>query len=357
MTNGVKVNNVQQSLDTPEREADFDRRRAAGHETEYRRNRRQWHENPERHLVEDYPLHVDLELSSACNLKCPMCPTVTEMYKTNVDLMLMKYDLFKKVVDEIGPAGVYSIRVSWVGEATMHKQFIEAIKYAKSKGVKEVSTLTNGYRLSDPGFCDQIVESQLDWITVSIDGVDATYEKIRKPITFPQIQQGLRNLKEARARAGSLKPGIKIQGVWPAVKENPDRYMTVFTPLTDMIFTNPLIDYHHNDTDIEYVPNFTCYQPFQRLVIRSNGEAVMCSNDDMGQVVVGDARTQTVREIWHGERMERIRKDHIGHRALETIDVCKRCYVPRARVFEEATVLGRKVRIENYKGRRQEVGK
>jgi len=192
---------------------------------------------------------------------------------------------------------------------------------------------------------------------VSIDGVDEVYEAIRMPITFADIQQGLKNLKEARARLNKIKPAIKIQGVWPAVKQNADRYMEVFTPITDLIFTNPLIDCHHHDEDVEYVLNFTCYQPFQRLVVRSNGEAVMCSNDDMGQIVIGDTRTQTVHEIWHGERMNQIRKDHIEHKALEKNPVCKRCYVPRVREFEEATVQGRKVMIENYKGRQQIIGK
>ncbi|MBI3553495.1 MAG: radical SAM protein [Elusimicrobia bacterium] len=353
----VKVNNVQQSLDTPEREADFNRRRAAGHESEYQKNRREWFENPDKRLVADYPLHVDLELSSACNLTCPMCPTVTDYYKANVDLQLMKFDLFKKLVDEIGPNGVYSIRVSWVGESTMHKRFIDCIKYAKAAGIKEVSTLTNGYKLMAPEFCDQVVESQLDWITVSVDGVDKVYEDIRKPITFKDIQLGLKNLKEARERAGSLKPGIKIQGVWPAVKQNADKYMDVFTPITDLIYTNPLIDYLHNDKDIEYVPQFTCYQPFQRLVIRSNGDAVMCSNDDMGHTVVGDANTETVHEIWHGKRMGEVRRMHIEQRATSENAVCARCYVPRAREFEEAVVKGRKVFIEGYKGRTQVIGK
>ena len=353
----VKVNNVQQSLDTPEREWDFNRRRAAGHEAEYAQNRREWFENPEKRLVADYPLHVDLELSSACNLTCPMCPTVTDAYKENVELKLMKYELFQKVIDEIGPKRVYSIRVSWVGESTMHKRFIDCIKYAKAKGIKEVSTLTNGYKLTAPVYCEQIVDSQLDWITISVDGVDSVYESIRKPITFAQIQQGLKNLKQARDRRSSLKPGIKIQGVWPAVKKNADRFMEVFTPLTDMIFTNPLIDYLHNDSGIEYVPEFTCYQPFQRLVIRSNGEAVMCSNDDMGHNVVGDANDETVHQIWHGEKMAAVRKLHIEHRAVKENVVCARCYVPRAREMEEAVVNGRTVFIEGYKGRTQEIGK
>ena len=31
-------------------------------------------------LLEDYPLLVDLETVSRCNLSCPMCPTVTKEF-------------------------------------------------------------------------------------------------------------------------------------------------------------------------------------------------------------------------------------------------------------------------------------
>lgn len=355
----MKVNNVQQSIDTEEREAVFNQKRAFGHDEAYLKNRKDWNELPEKQVVAEFPLHVDIELSSVCNLKCPMCYTITDEFKSRVKTGFMDLRLFEKIVDECVEGDVFSIRLSLRGEALLHKNFIDCIRYAKKKGIKEVSTLTNGKKLCDKSFCELIVDAGLDWITVSIDGIDDVYESIRRPITFPQIRQAMMNLNEARDRAGSEKPAIKIQGVWPAVKQAADEYLDIFTPLSDLIYTNPLVDYLFSDSQdqIEYVPDFVCYQPFQRLVISSSGEALMCANDQIGEVVIGNARNMTVYELWHGSVMEKIRDDHKAHKAIKHYQTCRDCQIPRAREYEEATVKGRKIYIENYKNRVQVIGK
>ena len=60
----------------------------------------------------------------------------------------MDFDLFKKVIDEIA-FKVPSIRLSLRGESTLHKNFVDCIKY-KENGIKEVSTLTHGFKLTIP---------------------------------------------------------------------------------------------------------------------------------------------------------------------------------------------------------------
>lgn len=359
MPGTVKVNNVQQSIDSEEREMLFNQRRASGYERAYLQNRRDWYELPAKQIVSDFPLHVDIELSSVCNLNCPMCYTITEEFKSRVRVGFMDYEFFKKIVNECAEGDVFSIRLSLRGEALLHKKFIDCIKYAKNKGIKEVSTLTNGKKLTDRDFCEKIVEAGLDWITVSIDGVDDVYDSIRKPLTFNQIKQAMTNLKESREKRNLQKPAIKIQGVWPAVKENIDAYIDNLMPLSDLIYTNPLVDYLSCDglEEIEYVKDFVCYQPFQRLVIASDGKALMCANDQLGAVVVGDVKTMTVYELWHSDTMQKVRENHILHNALKYYHACQSCQIPRSREFEETTVKGRKVLIENYKNRTQVVGK
>jgi radical SAM protein with 4Fe4S-binding SPASM domain len=245
------------------------------------------------------------------------------------------------------------------GESLLHKNFIDCIKYAKKKGIKEVSTLTNGKKMIDKGFCERMVNAGLDWITVSIDGIDEIYESIRKPITFFQIKQAMMNLNEARDRRGLNKPAIKIQGVWPAVKQAADAYLDIFTPLSDLIYINPLVDYLSCDSQdqIQYVPDFVCYQPFQRLVITSSGEALMCANDQIGEVVIGNAKNMTIHELWHGRIMQKVRNDHTAHNAIRRYQTCRDCQIPRARKYEKALVKGRKIFIENYKNRVQVLGK
>ncbi|KJU82079.1 Radical SAM domain protein [Candidatus Magnetobacterium bavaricum] len=357
MENKVKVNNVQQSIDTEEREALFNKRRAYGCESEYAENRKQWRENPENNTVAEYPLHVDIELSSICNLHCPMCYTITEDFRKRIKPGFIDFKLFKTIVDECAANDVYSIRLSLRGESTLHKLFVDCIRYAKESGIKEVSTLTNGKNFIDKSLTEQIIDAGIDWITVSIDGIESVYESIRWPIKFEDIKTAMGNLMDIRR--DKIKPAIKIQGLWPAIKENPDKYIEIFTPLSDLLYTNPLIDYLHNDDieEIEYIPEFTCYQPFQRLVINSNGKALMCANDQVDTEIIGDAYKMSIHEIWHGNKMENVRRNHITHMAIDKYRTCKMCQVPRAREYEKALITGKIIYIENYKGRAQNIGK
>ena len=166
----IPINKGQFSLEPPERVAQFESKRGFGVEEHYNENRKLWTEYAKNQHVSDYPLHVDIELASVCNLKCPMCYTISPEFKKSVNAKLMDYALFTKVVDECAAGGVYSIRLSFRGESFLHKRFLECVRYAKQKGIKEVSTLTNGLRLDEQMFRD-LMEAGMDWITISFDGL------------------------------------------------------------------------------------------------------------------------------------------------------------------------------------------
>ena len=98
----VPINKGNYSMDTPEREALFERHRGAGWADEYAEYRRKWVDFAKRQYVAEYPLLVDLELASVCNLRCPMCYTTTLAFKEKVNTKLMDYELFTRIIDEIG---------------------------------------------------------------------------------------------------------------------------------------------------------------------------------------------------------------------------------------------------------------
>ena len=132
----IPINKGNYSMDTPEREAAFERCRGAGWEEEYAAYRKKWSSLPQNQEVSEYPLLVDIELSSVCNLKCPMCYTITEKFARQVNTKRMDFELYKRIVDEIG-GKVPAIRLSLRGEATLHRNFVECIAYAKERGIKE----------------------------------------------------------------------------------------------------------------------------------------------------------------------------------------------------------------------------
>ena len=39
----------------------------------YLEYRRRWMENPKNFMVEDFPIHLDIEVTNRCNLKCTFC--------------------------------------------------------------------------------------------------------------------------------------------------------------------------------------------------------------------------------------------------------------------------------------------
>lgn len=68
-------------METPERLALFEKYRALGWEEEYQAYRKNWVEYARNQYVSEYPLLVDIELSTVCNLHCLMCYTITEEFK------------------------------------------------------------------------------------------------------------------------------------------------------------------------------------------------------------------------------------------------------------------------------------
>ena len=351
----VPINKGNYSMDTAEREALFEQYRGEGWESEYAEYRRNWTEYAQKQIVSDYPLLVDIELSSICNLSCPMCYTVTEEFKKQVDTKRMDWDLYRRIIDEIG-GKVPAIRLSLRGEATLHTKFIDAIRYAKEKGIKEVSTLTHGGKLTLPYF-EKCVKAGIDWITISVDGVGATYESIRGPLKFDDLFEKIKAIKRYKDEHGLHRPVIKVQGIWPAVRENPQAYYDTFSPYVDLVAFNPLIDYLGNDKQVEYLENFTCPQQYQRLVIGADGLVMKCSNDEENREVIGNINQETVHAVWHGEKMNGVRDMHKQSRGFMQSAVCKKCYLPRMTEDEVGSVGQRTFLVKNYVHRIQVVGK
>jgi len=132
---------------------------------EYVEYRRKWNENPQKFIVGDFPIHVDIETITTCNLKCFMC---VQSYDPP-DPMKMDFKVFKKVIDECAGKGVCSIKTQYRGEPLLDTRMPDMIKYAKEKGILEVMFNTNATLLSE-GTAKALIDAGLDKIICSVDG-------------------------------------------------------------------------------------------------------------------------------------------------------------------------------------------
>lgn len=355
-TTNIPINKGNYSLDSEKREKAFHKKIGEGWAAEYALYRKNWKEYPGNRFVSEYPLLVDLELSTSCNLRCPMCYTTTERFKNRVKTKMMSYGLYRRIIDEIG-GRVPAIRLSLRGEPTLHPRFLDCIAYAKKNGIGEVSALTNGSTLTK-NFFKQVMDAGMDWLTISIDGLGRTYENIRKPLKFRDTLRRVVEIKAIKDKNNTHKPVIKIQSIWPAIRNAPEKFYDTFSPYADLIAFNPLIDYLGRDKEITYEPDFNCPQLYQRLVIGADGRAMMCSNDEDGSRIIGDANKESVYDIWHGEKLDKARSIHGQKNGFMRITVCRKCYLPRATDgTEKVKVNGRYFFVKNYIGRKQSIGK
>ncbi|MBQ2578651.1 MAG: SPASM domain-containing protein, partial [Lachnospiraceae bacterium] len=185
----------------------------------------------------------------------------------------------------------------------------------------------------------------------------ASYLK-ENPLKFADTVEKLKTFKELKEKYEVHRPVIKAQGIWPSVKPHVEEYYHTLAPITDLVAFNPLIDYLDNDTDIVYDEDFGCPQLYQRLVIGEDGKVMACSNDENGRMCMGDVKTQSIHEIWHGEPLNKMREAHSKMGGFKDLELCKLCYLPRKTEDNEtSSVDGREFIIQNYVGRTQEIGK
>lgn len=352
----MKTKTPQFRLTSRSRNFRFELNRGKGHLLSYVKNRIRWHLFPRLHHVSKFPSHVDIELSSLCNLSCPMCYTTTDKFKTKVKRGNMDFDLYKKIIDECAKYNLFSIRLSLRGEAFLNENIYEMIKYAKDKGIKEVSSLTHGGLIDEKKF-EQLIDLQLDWLTISFDGVGETYDKIRYPLKFEDSVKKIKNYQEIKKQKNVKKPIIKVQTVWPAISENPDEFYNTFNPITDQVASNPLLDYLGNDTSVVFEENFTCPQLWERLVIGADGNVMLCANDEMESHILGNVNEESLYKIWHGKKLNDAREIHTKHLGVQKIDACKHCYLPRKMESGSTKVGDHFVKIDKYINREQSVGK
>ncbi len=284
-----------------------------------------------------FPTNIDIEPTGLCNLKCIMCPQAFEEMPEDESQMI-NMDLARKVIDEAAANGVYSIKFTWRGEPALHKGLVEMVRYAKSKNVPEVQFTTNGTPYTEQKIRD-LIDAGLDRIIFSMDGANKeTVEKIRVGLKYDKAVENIKTLHRLRTEMGRTKPFIRIQMV--RMKENAgevEQFVEMWKPYVDDIRITDVTDRGQGGElavgDQVAVGRQRCPQPWQRMMVSPNGEVVPCCADWHKEWVIGDVKTQSLKEIWHGPKMEAMRRVQREMR-LDDVSPCKTCFVLESYVWQ-----------------------
>jgi MoaA/NifB/PqqE/SkfB family radical SAM enzyme len=178
--------------------------------------------------VPPLPRHLQVEVTSACNLRCAMCLV---RYRPPINKLEGAIDakLFYRLLDDLPE--LERLTLQGLGEPLLHPRLLEFIAFTHDRGTK-VGFNTNATLLSRSK-ADALVAAGLDWLHVSLDGASAaTYESIRDGARLPVVLRNLAGLSDARARAGVTRPHIQV--VFVAMRRNVEELPSLVRLLDDI---------------------------------------------------------------------------------------------------------------------------
>jgi radical SAM protein with 4Fe4S-binding SPASM domain len=283
-----------------------------------------------------WPTHLQVEPTNSCNLRCALCPVSGEMQRPRG---FMDLDLFRQTMDEIGRHVFLILLWDW-GEPFLHPSIFEMISYAKTKGIKVVSS-TNGHLFAGQEMADKVIRSGLDTLIFAVDGMtQETYATYRRKGDLETVLDGIRCVVRRKRFLGSETPLVNLRFL--VMKHNEreiprlkDFARSLGVDVLTLKTVNPCINDTYGEkknatgkeSDLlpsdsryrrfHYEPDGrrlirrkvnACKNPWNAATIHWNGKVCSCSNDYDERYPLGDLKASGFKDIWFGALYQDMRR-------------------------------------------------
>jgi radical SAM protein with 4Fe4S-binding SPASM domain len=274
-------------------------------------------------LKKDYPCRLNLSLSAVCQAHCIFCPTSRG---TKIEPKFMNFELAKKIVDEANSEGFGEMfKFSENGEALLNKEFNSIFSYFRSMLPRSPAILVTNAELLDEEKSRFLLEHNLGGIVVNIDGATKeTYEFVKKGLDFDKVKTNVLqfiHLRKDLASAASIC--IQILSARNYYKNAKRPYKNLIDDTSEVIkFWRPLLGKNDSlrviaepwlwaeggNEKLRGRPHIC--KLFERVweecYIAASGDVYICCLDYNADVVFGNVKHQSIREIWNGKRRAEI---------------------------------------------------
>lgn len=288
------------------------------------------------------PFTISLEPTTACNLRCPECPSGLRAFSRPTGNL--KEDFFRQTIDELYRELLYLI-FYFQGEPYINPNFLDMVAYAHQKGIYTI-TSTNGHFLSTEN-ARRTVTSGLDRLIISVDGTtQETYESYRIGGKLEVVLQGARNVVAWKKQLGSKTPHIIFQFL--VVRPNEHQITEIHRLAGEIgidevkLKTAQVYNYEQGNELIPEQERYSryarqadgtyriknyllnhCWKLWHSCVITWDGLVVPCCFDKDAQHRLGDLRQHSLREVWQSTAYQSFREELF--RGRDQIDICTNC--------------------------------
>jgi MoaA/NifB/PqqE/SkfB family radical SAM enzyme len=312
-------------------------------------------------VAEAPPVCLYLEVTNRCNLLCETCPRTFEDLEPPED---MSWELFTSIIDQA--PDLKRVVLHGVGEPMLVKNLPQMIRYLKARNIYVLFN-TNGTLLA-PRKRREIIETGLDELRVSLDAAESeSFLKVRGKDMFDRIVRNVGEFTALQKEIGSQTPRVSLwlTGLKETVDQLPDfvrlaaRIGVKEVHLQRLVFddlerglaraesslfektqaeeeaaiaaaqalgatlgvtidasgaTEPGLSLKREQQDS---PWSTCRRPWSLMYFTAHGRALPCciapfSTRGYENYTLGDAKRQSLEEIWNGETYQQFRADLVG---------------------------------------------
>ena len=292
------------------------------------------------------PVVYNIETTNACNMRCEMCPRTTMMTRP---IETMPKELFKKVIDQLRPwtdsewsnwekfvAENYKIDkddmsenhfflyvipkvivLHGYGDPLLDKNIPNYVKWMTEKGLKS-------YFSCNPANINmertvETFENGLDYIKYSIESVDdLRHKEVRgQQSNFSESYKKILKLLDIKAQRNLdttiVITMINLNKSWQ--QEEFEKVKEAFKGMDVYVYLKSQDQMWYEDNQqttqsihwIEF-----CQFPWSSMTIKSNGESAECVEDFNNEIILGNANTESLYDIWNGEKYNKFRMDHFN---------------------------------------------
>lgn len=293
-------------------------------------------------IVYGVPHTLSVEPTTRCMLACPECPVGNNTLQRPGGEISLR--LFRKILEDHDIRKIAHLILYFQGEPFLAKHFFDMVQAARKKNLY-VSTSTNGQLLTQE-YVDQILESGLDRLIISIDGVtQETYAKYRKGGDLKRVVDGVSLLMRERKTRKQNHPYVIMQCLLFAHNEHE---VSEIRKLARKLGVDKLVfktaQFYHLDKHNGMIPSTPAYSRYKftggryvlkkkqknfcsriwtTAVITWEGILVPCCFDKNARHPSGNLNAVFLGNAWKSEKMYAFRQQVLRDR--KSIEICSNC--------------------------------
>jgi radical SAM protein with 4Fe4S-binding SPASM domain len=285
-----------------------------------------WHLCPHTRSVPAFPIHLGIESTSICNLRCTMCFQSDPDFRSDKrNFGLMDFGLYCGMIDEGADKGLCSVKLSIRGEPLLHPQLPDMIAYARSKKLLDVMLNTNATLLTEER-SRALLDAEPHLIVFSIDADSKqVFESIRVGAQFETVVGNVERFLKIRSKdyPNSITRARVQMTVVPESETEIQAVRRHWTGLADQVAIKRAV-VRQADGDRPTPGTWGCRVLWQRMDVHYDGSVWLCDNDYHGKCQLGDLHQESLDSIWRSARMESLRVLHASGRRAQ-IPPCRSC--------------------------------